>query len=316
MPIWPLKRRTPTQLAMCLWHSRRVDWVAFGEIALAVIVRVFVISSMFTLGARSRPHEFLVPLRFPALLLAALVASFVAVPAWAFGVSAVLRLPLEVHQGIVILGFVAGAPFVYQLGTIARENVGVLAGLMATLLVATAVLTPLVLPQVLPGAAVDAVRLAILLASTMLAPLAVGMLARALLPQLTATVIPWTGKLGFASMILMMVVQVATSGGTLASVGWQAYVAAILLISGAFGIGWAAGFAARGTGVTPIGTGILTSQRNMAAGMLVATSSFGTAAITIIMVTGLVAFAALVPRCRVIGARRAVREFGPDSDGP
>lgn len=290
-----------------------MDWVAIGETTLAVVVRVFVISSMFTLGARSKPADFLVPLRFPLLLVAALIANFALVPAWALGVSNVLGLPLEVHQGLVILGFVAGAPFVFQLGTIARENVGVLAGAMALLLVGTAAIVPLLLPQVLPGAQVNALDLAVLLASTMLLPLAVGMVFRALLPKLVPLVIPWTGRLAFASMIAMMVVQLATSLPTLVSVGWRSYLAALLLIAGAFGIGWVTGHAGRGSGVTPVGTAILTSQRNMAAGMLVATSSFGNAAVTIIMVTGLVAFAGLVPLCRWIGARRAVREIGPDT---
>lgn len=271
---------------------------------LGLAVRVFVIASMFTLGARSRPSDFLVPLKFPVLLAAALAANFVAVPAWAFGVSSLLALPPEVHQGIVILGFVAGAPFVYQLGTMARENVGILAGLMALLLVGTALLTPVVLPLVLPGAAVDVVDLALLLSSTMLLPLAVGMAARALAPTPTARLVPWTGRLAFAAMFLMMVAQLATSLPTLVGVGWRSYAAALLLIAGAFGIGWLTGYAGRGTGVTPMGTAILASQRNMAAGMLVATSSFGSSAVTVIMVTGLVAFAGLVPLCRWVGVRR------------
>lgn len=282
-----------------------MDWTEFGAVAVAVIVRVFVISSMFTLGARSRPADFLVPVRFPLLLVAALAANFVAVPAWAFGISTVLRLPVEVHQGLVILAFVAGAPFVYQLGTMARENVGVLAGLMAIMLVGTAIIAPIALPLVLPGAAVDAVDLALLLASTMLVPLAVGMGVRAALPVFAVRLVPWTGKLAFAAMLGMMIGQLAVSVPVLGSVGWQSYAAALLLIVGAYGIGVLTGCAGRGTGVTPVGTAILTSQRNMAAGMLVATSSFGNAAVTIIMVTGMVAFVALVPLCRQIGVRRA-----------
>lgn len=282
-----------------------MDWTEFGAVAVAVIVRVFVISSMFTLGARSRPADFLVPVRFPLLLVAALAANFVAVPAWAFGISTVLRLPVEVHQGLVILAFVAGAPFVYQLGTMARENVGVLAGLMAIMLVGTAIIAPIALPLVLPGAAVDAVDLALLLASTMLVPLAVGMGVRAALPVFAVRLVPWTGKLAFAAMLGMMIGQLAVSVPVLGSVGWQSYAAALLLIVGAYGIGVLTGYAGRGTGVTPVGTAILTSQRNMAAGMLVATSSFGNAAVTIIMVTGMVAFVALVPLCRQIGVRRA-----------
>lgn len=282
-----------------------MDWTEFGAVAVAVIVRVFVISSMFTLGARSRPADFLVPVRFPLLLVAALAANFVAVPAWAFGISTVLRLPVEVHQGLVILAFVAGAPFVYQLGTMARENVGVLAGLMAIMLVGTAIIAPIALPLVLPGAAVDAVDLALLLASTMLVPLAVGMGVRAALPVFAVRLVPWTGKLAFAAMLGMMIGQLAVSVPVLGSVGWQSYAAALLLIVGAYGIGVLTGYAGRGTGVTPVGTAILTSQRNMAAGMLVATSSFGNAAVTIIMVTGMVAYVALVPLCRQIGVRRA-----------
>lgn len=282
-----------------------MDWTEFGAVAVAVIVRVFVISSMFTLGARSRPADFLVPVRFPLLLVAALAANFAAVPAWAFGISTVLRLPVEVHQGLVILAFVAGAPFVYQLGTMARENVGVLAGLMAIMLVGTAIIAPIALPLVLPGAAVDAVDLALLLASTMLVPLAVGMGVRAALPVFAVRLVPWTGKLAFAAMLGMMIGQLAVSVPVLGSVGWQSYAAALLLIVGAYGIGVLTGYAGRGTGVTPVGTAILTSQRNMAAGMLVATSSFGNAAVTIIMVTGMVAFVALVPLCRQIGVRRA-----------
>ena len=282
-----------------------MDWTEFGAVAVAVIVRVFVISSMFTLGARSRPADFLVPVRFPLLLVAALAANFAAVPAWAFGISTVLRLPVEVHQGLVILAFVAGAPFVYQLGTMARENVGVLAGLMAIMLVGTAIIAPIALPLVLPGAAVDAVDLALLLASTMLVPLAVGMGVRAALPVFAVRLVPWTGKLAFAAMLGMMIGQLAVSVPVLGSVGWQSYAAALLLIVGAYGIGVLTGYAGRGTGVTPVGTAILTSQRNMAAGMLVATSSFGNAAVTIIMVTGMVAYVALVPLCRQIGVRRA-----------
>lgn len=162
---------------------------------------------------------------------------------------------------------------------------------------------PLILPVLIPGAKVNTGALAWLLFRTMLLPLLVGVAVRYWKVAWADKLGPICSKIGTGAMALMMVVVIPTSASFFKQIGWRQAVVAVIIIAGAFLVGWLCGLADDSLGAGTSGLAILTSQRNMAAAMLVATNSFGQVALLSIMITGFVAFLGLMPVAKLLGNR-------------
>ena len=92
------------------------------------------------------------PLRNLRLVLLALVASFVIVPATAVVLKAVIPMDEQLQIGLLLMASAHGAPFLPKLTQIAKGNLAFAVGLMTLLIVATVIFLPIALPLMLPGA--------------------------------------------------------------------------------------------------------------------------------------------------------------------
>jgi predicted Na+-dependent transporter len=249
-----------------------------------LFVLVFVLTSMFGTGLSLTMTEILDPLKNAKLVILALVANFILVPALAYTIALVLNLSEGQSAGLLILAACAGAPFLPKLASIAKGNLAFSVGLMVLLMVVTVVYTPVVLPLLIPGVAVSAWDIARPLITLMLIPLAAGLVVRAFLPEPAATLQPPMNQASSISLILAAVLGLLVGyKDLLASWGTGAYLAVTILIGGALLIGFLlSGSGLQNRSVMGLGTG----QRNVSAALLVATTNFTDPEVLLIVLVG------------------------------
>ena len=140
--------------------------------AIAKIAGVlFVVTSMLAMGLSLTIPMIAGPLRNVRLVVLALVANFVLVPALAYLIVTVIPIDEALRTGLIVLATAAGAPFLPKLVQGANGDVAFGVGLMVLLMVVTIGYMPLVLPLLLPGVSVDAASIAKSLVVLMLVPL-------------------------------------------------------------------------------------------------------------------------------------------------
>ncbi|MEM7031986.1 MAG: bile acid:sodium symporter [Chloroflexota bacterium] len=237
-----------------------------------VLVLVFVLSSMFDLGLGLTIKQIVAPLKNVPLIAKALVASFVLVPLLAFALAQVIGLEQQLAIGLFIMGVAAGSPMVVKLSQIAKGDMAYTAGLMVLLQFVTILVAPFMLTLLLDSVEVDALSLTQSLIITMLLPLVVGLFVNSRYPALAQIVSPYL-KQG-ASVTLMMQAVLGLflgAGDLLALVGTGAFLAAILFGILTLAIGYLLGGADQETRIV---TGLSTSQRNVAAALLIMIQNF------------------------------------------
>src|SRR3954471_10684026 len=108
----------------------------------------FVVTSMFGLGLGLTIRDIVEPLRNVRLVVVALLANFVVVPAVAFALTRILPLFLPFEQdlqiGLLLIGAVAGAPLAIKAAQIADGDMRFAGSLIALQVVATVIYVPLV----------------------------------------------------------------------------------------------------------------------------------------------------------------------------
>ncbi|MEM7347007.1 MAG: bile acid:sodium symporter family protein, partial [Chloroflexota bacterium] len=156
---------------------------------------------------------------------------------------------------------------------IAKGDMAYTAGLMVLLLFVTILVAPFMLTLLLDSVEVDALGMTQSLVMTMLLPLAAGLFMNGRYTELAQTVSPYL-KQG-ASVTLMMQAVLGLflgAGDLLALVGTGAFLAAILFGILTLAIGYLLGGP---DGDSRVVTGLSTSQRNVAAALLIMIQNFG-----------------------------------------
>lgn len=260
---------------------------------LDVAVVVFAVSSMLGVGLTYTLRQIVGPLTNVRLVVLALVANFVLVPAWAFLVTTVLDLGEPYQVGLLVVAAAAGAPFLVKLVTLSGGDVAFGASLLVLLLPATVVYMPLVVPLIAPEADVDALAIARPLILTNLLPLAVGVVVLAVASRVAERVRPVLQPISTVSLVALVALTVAANAPELLDViGQRAIIAAFLVIVGAFVIGFALGSPDHHRDEL----GLATAQRNMAAATVVAAQAIGDADVLVtVVVTSTVSMAVLFP---------------------
>lgn len=177
------------------------------ELLIHISVPAFAIASMLSMGLRTPLRSFRSQLRDRRTVLSLLGANFVVIPAVGTLIIWLLDglLPLHIAEGFVIALCAAGAPFVLQLGAMARIPYSETAGPMAVLLLGSIVFMPLVVPFLLQDVQVDAWAVASLLLGTMLSPMLGGIAVGAVFPHLADVLARVTGAVAAVSAVLMFV---------------------------------------------------------------------------------------------------------------
>ena len=282
---------------------------------IGVSVPAFAIASMLSMGLRTPLRAFRDQLRDRRTVLAVLGANFVVVPAVGTLLIWLLSdlLPWQTGEGFVIALCAAGAPFVLQLGAMARIPYGETAGPMAVLLLGSIVFMPLVVPFLLRDVEVHGWSVAELLLGTMLSPMIAGIVVAAVWPGRADAFARIAGGVAAVSAVLMFLSGFgANSGFVLQLLLSPVMLVAAGLVALAFAAGRFAGDLAGDTLTVPDGPAILTSQRNIAAALLVArtgaenSEAAGSIVVAILLLSA-VGFVMLVPYALVSGYLRRRR---------
>jgi BASS family bile acid:Na+ symporter len=282
-----------------------------------VFTLLFVVTSMLSMGLSLTVAQIVAPLKNARLVVMALVANFVLVPAVAFVLSRVIPMEQALQIGLLLLGTAAGAPFLPKLAQIARANVPFAVGVMALLVVVTVVYLPLVLPLLLPGVAVDAGAIATQLILEILVPLVIGLLVKARWESAAEAVVHPIGQIANVSLALLLVLMLGLNlGKVLDLFGSGAILATLLLLVVAVAGGYLLGGPGADTKrVLALGTG----QRNMAAGFAIATSNFADQpdVLVFLAAAGLVGMVVVMPIAAEFGKRtKAAPAAAPAVAGP
>ena len=273
----------------------------------------FVVTSMLSMGLSLTVSQILQPLRNTRLVIMALAANFVIVPAVAFALSRIIPLDQSVQIGLLLLGTAAGAPFLPKLAQIAKANVAFSVGLMTILIIVTIVYLPIVLPLLLPGVEVDAGKIALTLIVTMLVPLLIGLFIKARYEGAAGELVPVLSQISTISLALLLVLMLGLNiSNVIALFGTGAILATLLFII----ISIAAGYLLGGPStdnkqVLALGSG----QRNLSAAFIIATGSFADQpnVLVFLAAAGLVGMFTLFPTAAEFGKRARAT---PGSDEP
>jgi BASS family bile acid:Na+ symporter len=232
----------------------------------------FIITSMLAMGLSLTGKQIVEPLRNVRMVLTALLASFVLVPALAFLITVVIPLDDGLATGLIIVGTAAGAPFLPKLVQAAKGDAAFSVGLMTLLMVVTVIYLPIMLPILLPGASVSPWDIAKSLIATMLLPMAIGLFIKARYSETAGHLQPTMSQISSMAIALMLVTVLVLEFSTIiGTIGTGGILAALIFLVGALAIGLLLG------GKDPsmrsvIGLG--TAQRNLSAAMLVAAQNF------------------------------------------
>jgi BASS family bile acid:Na+ symporter len=275
----------------------------------------FVVTSMVSMGLSLTVSQIFQSLRNTRLVLMALAANFVLVPAAAFALSRIIPLEEEVQIGLLLLGTAAGAPTLPKLAQVARSNVAFAVGLMTMLMVLTIGYLPIVLPLLLPGVEVAAGPIAVSLIVQMLVPLVIGLLIKARYEGAAETLQPVMAQISNISLALLLVLMLVVNfSNVVALFGTGAILATLLIIAISVVAGYfLGGPATDNKRVLALGTG----QRNLAAAFLIATSNFADQpnVLVYLAAAGLVTMVVVLPTAAEFGKRQASDRSGPAREG-
>ena len=251
------------------------------QIIYKVSVLVFVVSSMISMGLGLTVKQIIEPLKDIRLVVLSLIANFILVPLFVYGITMVLPLSEGYQTGLILLSIAAGAPFLPKLADIAKSNVPFSIGLMLLLMVVTIFYLPFVLPYLLKGAAVSSWEIAKSLIVTMLIPLIIALLIKAYAEKIAKLLKKIFEKLTNIALLLLTVSLVILNAKHLVSMFGTPLIAILLLLTGSMTIGY---FLSGKDKATKVVSALGTGQRNIAAAFLVATQNFKDPEVTIMLV--------------------------------
>jgi len=271
---------------------------------LSVITQVgmllFVVGGMAAMGLGLTVSRIATPLRDVRMVLLLLLVNFVVVPAAAIAAARLLPMDQDSGTAVVLVGCLAGAPFLPKLAQLAKADVALGVGSMVLLMVVTVGYAPIVVPLVIPGVTVDPLAVAQSLVLFMLIPLGIGLLIRSRLPELADS---WVGPVGQASSVGMLLgitsALLVSWQDVVGAIGTWIFVGVAIVLVAALASGWLAGVGRPGDRVL---LGLATAQRNIAAAILVATT-IGGDVVVLTLVGALVLPIVLIVLAGAIGKR-------------
>jgi BASS family bile acid:Na+ symporter len=256
-----------------------------------VLVTVMLVEMMVAIGLRIPFSNLVSTVTNWRLMLQAVLANYVCVPAAAVGLLLLFGAEPMIAAGFLVLAVCPGAPFGPSCTSLARGNVPVAVGLMAVLAASSAVAAPLLLYLLLPLMAgndplqVDAVKIVRVLAITQLLPLLVGLCIRHWRPGLAEKLQKPADRLSALLGLLTVCVILFVHFPLLMEIRLRGYagMSALLVAS------WVAGWLLGGPGSDNRKAMTLTTAlRNVGVGLVIAASNFpGTAAVTACLAYGL-----------------------------
>jgi BASS family bile acid:Na+ symporter len=261
-------------------------------------VLVFVVTCMVAAGLGLSVRDLIAPFRRVRVVALAVLANFVIAPALAYGLTRVVSLERPYAIGLLLLGGAAGAPFLPKLAGLAKGDIAYSVGLMLLLVVGSVAFMPLALPLMIPGLSAAPWPILRPLLVTMLLPLVAGMAVKHRSEAWAAKLQPVFEKSANVSMILAVLLLVGLNfTAMLGTFGTGAVAVGIVFVTLSLAVGYALGGPAPETrSVLGLGTG----QRNVAAGLVIATQNFTDPGVVVMLLVTTIFGAVIL----VLAARR------------
>ena len=264
---------------------------------------VFVVSSMLAMGLSLTVSAIIAPLRNVRLVVLALAVNFIAVPALAWGIQAVMDLDQDIYIGLLLMATAAGAPFLPKLAQAAKGDAAFSVGMMVLLMVVTVVYIPLVLPLFLPDVSINPWDIAKSLIFLMLFPLAIGLFMKSRWSSTADGLQPHMAQASSVAILLMLAGGVILQFDSIVSlIGTGGLIAIFVFLLASLGLGLLVG------GSDPAIRSVMglgTAQRNLSAALVVAAQNFSDQpnVLVTVIVAGLLGLALLLPLGAEMGKR-------------
>jgi BASS family bile acid:Na+ symporter len=266
---------------------------------------VFVVSSMLAMGLSLTVPAIIAPLRNVRLVVLALAVNFIAVPALAWGIQAVMDLDQDIYIGLLLMATAAGAPFLPKLAQAAKGDAAFSVGMMVLLMVVTVAYIPLVLPLFLPDVTINPWDIAKSLIFLMLFPLAIGLFMKSRWSSTADELQPHMSKASSVAILLLLAGSVIMQFDSIVSlIGTGGLIAILIFLLVSLALGLLVG--GSDPSIRSV-MGLGTAQRNLAAAMVVGAQNFSdrpNVLITVI-VAGLIGLMLLLPIGAEMGKRSA-----------
>jgi BASS family bile acid:Na+ symporter len=172
------------------------------EVASQVLVLIFVLSTLFSVGLLVSARQVLAALQQRRSLAVALCANFVVLPGAALALCWWLQLATPVQAALLLATTAPGSPALLRLNEFARGDQAKAVGLLVLLMSLTMAYQPLVLPMLLPGLSVGPMPIARTLVLTVLLPLVLGLMVKSRWPALAGRLRPPLARLGNISAVV------------------------------------------------------------------------------------------------------------------
>lgn len=267
----------------------------------------FVVSSMLVMGLSLTVGQIVEPLRNLRLVVLALIASFVIVPATAVVLKTVIPMDQQLQIGLILMACAHGAPFLPKVTLIAKGNLAFSVGLMTLLIIATVIYLPIVLPLLLPGVSIDATQIALSLFGQMIVPLLIGLFVRWRWQEAADEFKKPLAQISNVSLVLLLVLMLGLNiQNVIGLFGSGALIAIVILTA----VAAVSGYLLGGPGIETRGVLAMgTALPNMAAGFLIAGNSFADQPNVLVFLAGagLIVMGIVFPMAAELGKRAAAR---------
>lgn len=193
------------------------EWI---QIINTVVVPGGLMLVMFSLGLTLAPRDFVLVARKPVLVGAGFATHLLVLPLLGLGIGLLFRLPPELALGLLIVSLCPAGTTSNALTFVGRGNVALAVVLTALSSLVTVFTIPIVLAWAVPWfmsgtqsnlPGLDVLNVMRQLAMITLLPIALGMIVKALLPDLAARLAKWLRPTAFIIIVVVIAFSVAVS---------------------------------------------------------------------------------------------------------
>ncbi len=240
------------------------------EIAFNISIFTLVAGSMVTMGLSLTVSQIVEPFKNIRMVILSLIANFLIVPLFAFGIVWLLPVSEGVRIGIILVSLGGGAPFIPMVVKTAKGRVAGAIGLMLLLLIVTIVFMPIAVPLIFSGTSVSSSAIAKSLIFSMLIPLLLALFVRAYFSDIAVRIQPFASIITNVGILVSVIAMVFLYTKTITS-NISVLPVIILFFLGSMAIGYLTGGKNRNARIIlSVGTGL----RNPPVTILVASNNF------------------------------------------
>lgn len=277
--------------------------------ALNIVILIFLVSTMLSVGLSLTIRQILGPLRNARLFISSLVSCYILVPLIAIVVTRLFGLDEPIKIGLVLFSMAAGAEAGPKLVGIAKANVAFSVGLLVTLLCVSVVFIPLVLNLLLPETHIATGKLLIKLLLGVGVPLSIGLFLKARYATIADRISPYAHKVSSIFMTLMAIGIIGLNIKEIVGLfGTGTIGAAIVFIVGSVFVGYLLGGPGRDNRWA---LAFMSGGRNASISLVIASQVFTDPKVLLmITVTVVLMLVINLPLSIYVGRRSALQQVG------